>query len=67
MNTRELPVLSLPDLLVLRRRYIPSPDLYNDPGVSPLFADFAGFPPLFLQAGSSEILRDEAVRTAQKA
>jgi epsilon-lactone hydrolase len=61
------PMLSLPDLRVLRRRYIPSPDLYGDPDVSPLFADFTGFPPLFLQAGSSEILRDEAVRTAQRA
>jgi acetyl esterase/lipase len=61
------PMLSLPDLMVLRRRYIASPDLYTDPDVSPLFADFAGFPPLFLQAGSSEILRDEAVRTAQRA
>jgi acetyl esterase/lipase len=35
--------------------------------VSPLFADFSGFPPLFLQAGISEMLRDEALRTAQKA
>jgi acetyl esterase/lipase len=41
--------------------------MYTDPDVSPLFADFSGFPPLFLQAGSSEILRDEAVRTAQRA
>ena len=41
--------------------------LYTDPDVSPLFGDFAGFPPLFLQAGSSEMLRDEAVRTAHKA
>jgi acetyl esterase/lipase len=61
------PMLSLPDLLVLRRRYVPLPELYSDPDVSPLFADFAGLPPLFLQAGSSEILRDEAVRTAQRA
>jgi monoterpene epsilon-lactone hydrolase len=35
--------------------------------VSPLFADFSGFPPLFLQAGNSELLRDEAIRTAHKA
>lgn len=61
------PMLSLPDLLVLRRRYLPTPALYADPDVSPLFADFTGLPPLFLQAGSSEILRDEAVRTAQRA
>ncbi len=61
------PMLNLPNLLVLRRRYVPLPDMYTHPDVSPLFADFAGFPPLFLQAGSSEILRDEAVRTAQRA
>jgi acetyl esterase/lipase len=47
----------------------PDPDLrtraglYADPDVSPLFADFGGHPPLFLQAGSSELLRDEAART----
>jgi acetyl esterase/lipase len=46
---------------------VPSPHLYTHPEVSPLFADFHGFPPLFLQAGSSEMLRDEAIRTAHKA
>lgn len=61
------PMLSLPSLLLLRRRYVPAAVPYTDPDVSPLFADFAGFPPLFLQAGSTEILRDEAVRTAERA
>ena len=61
------PMLRLSDLLVLRRHYVPSPLLYTHPDVSPLFADFAGLAPLLLQAGSSEILRDEAVRVAHKA
>ena len=61
------PMLSLADLLVLRHRYLPSAAQYMNPDASPLFADFAGLPPLFLQAGSSELLRDEAVRTAQRA
>ena len=61
------PMLSLPDLLILRHCYLPSPSLFAQPDVSPLFADFTGLPPLFLQAGSSEILRDEAVRTAERA
>ena len=61
------PVLQLRTLLVLRRCYVQSPQQYIDPEVSPLFADFRGFPPLFLQAGSSEMLRDEAVRAADKA
>jgi acetyl esterase/lipase len=61
------PMLQLSTLLVLRRCYVSSPQQYIDPEVSPLFADFDGFPPLFLQAGSSEMLRDEAVRAAEKA
>ena len=61
------PMLRLRTLLVLRRCYVPSPQQYVDPEVSPLFADFHGFPPLLLQAGSSEMLRDEAVRGADKA
>ncbi len=60
-------VLRLDNLLVLRSHYVPSARLYTHPEVSPLFADFHGFPPLFLQAGASEILRDEATRTAHKA
>jgi monoterpene epsilon-lactone hydrolase len=61
------PMHSVPNLLVLRRHYVPAPELYTHPDVSPLFADFAGFPPLLLRAGSSEILRDEALRTAERA
>lgn len=33
-----------------------------DPGVSPLFADFTGAPPLFFQFSKSEILRDDSLR-----
>jgi epsilon-lactone hydrolase len=61
------PMLHLANLVVLRQHYVPSPALYAHPEVSPLFGDFTGFPPLFLQAGSTELLRDEATRTAEKA
>lgn len=61
------PVVRLGNLLLLRRHYVPTPHLYTDPDVSPLYGDFARFPPLFLQVGHSELLRDEAVRTAEKA
>ncbi len=61
------PMLQLSTLLVLRRCYVTSPHQYTDPEVSPLFADFRGFPPLFLQAGSTEMLRDEAIRGADSA
>jgi monoterpene epsilon-lactone hydrolase len=35
--------------------------------VSPIFADLSGSPPLLLQAGSHEILLDDAVRLAARA
>ena len=34
---------------------------------SPLFADFERFPPLLMQTGGAEMLRDEAVRAAREA
>jgi acetyl esterase/lipase len=61
------PIVRLANLLLLRRHYVSSAAQYTDPEVSPLFADFRGFPPLFLQAGRTELLRDEAVRVAEKA
>ena len=38
-----------------------------DPLVSPVFADLSGLPPLLIQAGSHEILLDDAIRLAAKA
>jgi acetyl esterase/lipase len=35
--------------------------------ISPIFADLSGLPPLIIQAGSHEVLLDDAVRLAQKA
>ncbi len=34
---------------------------------SPLFGEMAGLPPLFVQVGESEVLRDDSIRLAQKA
>lgn len=67
VNESRDPMLQLASLLVMRRHYVPSPHDYTHPDVSPLFADFKGFPPLFFQAGSTEIMRDEATRAAEKA
>jgi acetyl esterase/lipase/hemerythrin-like domain-containing protein len=41
-----------------------SPD---HPLLSPVFGDFAGFPPLLIQVSSSEILLDDSLRVARKA
>ena len=38
-----------------------------DPLVSPIFADLSGLPPLLIQAGSHEVLLDDATRLAGKA
>ncbi|WP_179401278.1 alpha/beta hydrolase [Burkholderia guangdongensis] len=37
------------------------------PYASPLYADLAGLPPLFIQAGSTEVLLDDSRRVADKA
>ena len=39
----------------------------KDPLASPLYGDLSGLPPLLLQCGSEEMLRDDSVRLAAKA
>ena len=39
----------------------------TDPGVSPLFGDLAGLPPLLVQVGDDEVLLDDSTRLAQRA
>ena len=39
----------------------------TNPLVSPIFADFHGFPPLLIQVGSEEILLDDSILLAEKA
>lgn len=41
--------------------------LRTDPGISPVFADFADFPPMLVQVGSDEILLDDATYLAVRA
>jgi acetyl esterase/lipase len=46
----------------LASAYLPAALDRKDPGVSPLFADLTGFPPVLVQVGSDETLLDDAVR-----
>lgn len=46
--------------------YVASNDR-RDPMLSPVFADVEGLPPLLLLAGEDEVLRDDAVRVAERA
>jgi len=61
------PMIRRASLVVLRRHYVPPAFQFTDPDVSPMFADFRGLPPLLFQVGSTELLRDEATRAANKA
>jgi acetyl esterase/lipase len=65
-NERADPIFSLPGILALRELYAP-PERFLDPTVSPLFGDFRGLPPMFLQVGSIEMLLDESLRLAARA
>lgn len=38
------------------------PAAWRDPGVSPLFGSLGGLPPLHIQVGAEELLRDDALR-----
>lgn len=48
------------------RAYAGYHSLY-DPLISPLFANFEGFPPLMIQVGSTEVLHGEAVELSENA
>jgi epsilon-lactone hydrolase len=49
-----------------RAEYVGTADA-TTPTISPVFADLAGLPPLLIQAGSHEILLDDALRIAANA
>ena len=38
----------------------------NDPFISPLFGDYEGFPPVYIQVGENEVLLDDSVMLYRK-
>lgn len=60
------PALSLAGLRTRASDYLAGQDASN-PLISPALADLAGLPPLLVQAGSHEILLDDALRVASRA
>lgn len=60
------PFFTPTDLRWLYDQYLSGADAAA-PGASPVFADLTGLPPLLIQAGSSELLLDDAVRLAGRA
>lgn len=49
------------------RNLYADPEQFLEPCLSPLFGDYQGFPPLFYQASDTEMLRDESLRSAERA
>jgi len=60
------PIISSRTMPEFRDRYLPKTDP-RDPLASPLFGDYRGLPPLLIQLGEHEMLRDDALRVAKKA
>ncbi|MCM1267339.1 MAG: alpha/beta hydrolase [Bacteroidales bacterium] len=59
------PVLDAAYLEQMIANYAEGQDL-KDPYISPLFGNYAGFPPTYIQVGSNEILQDDAVMLYKK-
>jgi acetyl esterase/lipase len=51
----------------LAAAYVPAGTARDDPRVSPLFSNLAGFPPVLIQVGSAETLLADATRFAEAA
>ena len=51
---------------IFRDHYLEDQNPAN-PLASPVFGDYQGIPPLLIQAGEHEMLRDDSVRVADKA
>lgn len=45
---------------------MPDAEQLKDPYISPLFGDFTGFPPTYIQVGSNEILLDDSMMLYKK-
>lgn len=60
------PIISSRTMPEFRNHYLPKGDPRN-PLASPLFGDFRGLPPILIQTGEHEMLRDDSIRVAKKA
>jgi monoterpene epsilon-lactone hydrolase len=66
LRTVDDPIISANTMSVFRDHYLGKTDPRN-PLASPVFGDYRGLPPLLIQVGEHEMLRDDAIRAAQKA
>ncbi len=66
LKTVHDPIISSKTMPIFRDHYLGKTDPKN-PLVSPVFGDYHGLPPLLIQVGEHEMLRDDSVRVAKKA
>ena len=59
------PVLNAGYLAEMTGNYA-AKDKLNDPFISPLFGDYEGFPPVYIQVGENEVLLDDSVMLYRK-
>ncbi|HIF33708.1 MAG TPA: alpha/beta hydrolase [Planctomycetaceae bacterium] len=60
------PIISARTMPIFRDLYLGKTDRRN-PLASPVFGDYRGIPPLLIQVGEHEMLRDDSIRVADKA
>jgi acetyl esterase/lipase len=66
LQTVSDPIISARTMPVFRELYLGKTDPRN-PLASPVFGDYRGVPPLLIQVGEHEMLRDDSIRVAKKA
>lgn len=66
LKTVDDPIISARTMPVFRDLYLGNTDPRN-PLASPVFGDYRGIPPLLIQVGEHEMLRDDSIRVANKA
>ena len=66
LKTVHDPIISARTMPTFRDLYLGKKDPRN-PLASPVFGDYRGLPPLLIQVGEHEMLRDDSVRVAKKA
>jgi acetyl esterase/lipase len=66
LKTVDDPIISARTMPQFRDLYLGKGDPRN-PLASPVFGDYRGVPPLLIQVGEHEMLRDDAIRVADKA
>jgi len=66
LKTVHDPIISARSMSEFRDLYLGKSD-HRNPLASPVFGDYRGIPPLLIQVGEQEMLRDDSVRVAKKA